>query len=75
LGVPVLEQLPHALEVGSRAKGLVARARDDEHAGVLVLAERNDRVGELHRQLIVHIVVDGRAVEGQKRDARAMLDQ
>jgi hypothetical protein len=60
----VLEELLHALEIRARAERLVPGTRDHENFRSVVGAEGDDGVCQRHRQLVVYLVVNGRAGSG-----------
>jgi hypothetical protein len=75
VGPPMLEELRHPLEVGSRAERPVASTRDDEDLGVVVRRERVDGVRHQHGGLVVDVVVHLGAVQGEDGDGISPIHQ
>jgi hypothetical protein len=75
VGVAVLEELLHPLEVGAGAERPVAGARDHQDLGGVVVPEGDDALGQFHGQVGVDVVVDLGAVEGEQRDLAVPLDE
>jgi len=75
LGVSVLEELLHALQVRTGTERLVAGTRDDENLRGVVGAEGDDGIRQRHRQFVIDVVVNRRPVQGEQRDIPSTLDQ
>lgn len=75
IGMGMLPELGHSLEVRPRAEGLLAGAGDHQNLRRIVRGEPVDALSQFDRQLSIDVVVHLGTVQREQRDLVVLLDQ